>query len=240
MLEEKEVERLLYIVPAVVLILAVIGGPSKETVSSVVFMGLLSSAALYFLGFPAPAAASLVGSFLASLMLVMELEPWRNFSRAVTVTEPLIKTYFKILTVTNEVVRTSLATLISRITKTVTVTTTIFKTTTITSISTEFLCAKVIKLTNTWEEGPLPCPQVLYCSGPKDVLVYYGTNLTLSPYLIMGKGATVIYTPQGTWSLARCNRTVTLTAGETLALARPYYGQPPVTVTLVRMTTESR
>jgi len=203
-------------------------------------MGLLSSAALYFLGFPAPAAATLVGAFLASIMLVVEQEPWSALTKTLTLTTTLVSTQYRIVTVTNNVLKTSVILITSTVTNTVVSSITVTKKVTYTVNVTKFICGKVVTLSSTWLEGPLRCPQTLYCVGPKDVIVYYGRNLSLRPYVLVGNGATVLYTPEGTWELAHCNRTLTVEAGESLALARPYYGQPPATITIIRMTTESR
>ncbi len=229
-MNEEELERLLYVVPSIVLILALIATPSKSSMASIAFVGTLASAVLYFLGFPGPASASLVSTFLSVAIMFMLLYPLKTDVKVRTIT--YVRTEISVVTVTNKIVSTEFLT--RTVTKNVTVSNVVTHTLTVVRNVTVYktFCGKVVTLTSYTALGPFNCSKVLSCNGARDVVIYIGKDLRVAATPIGGSPPTLIYVPEGTWREGYCGQLITVSRGETLILARPFYGQSPETVTL--------
>jgi hypothetical protein len=204
-----------------VLIASLLAPPSQAS-----FLGILAAAVLYFLGYPGPATATLLSTAVAFAISALN-----NFKEGTTIIN-FTRTRVVVVTVTNEVVRTEVLTLVS--TKTVTETSSELRTVTITNTITLTkevpFCGTVIEL-RSYALLTLGNFSKALCLAPPDVNAYVGRSLSVSTQALPGTPPTLIYLPQGEWRPLTCNRTQTLRAGETIMIARPYYGQSPEKVT---------
>ncbi|UXD22276.1 hypothetical protein IPA_03150 [Ignicoccus pacificus DSM 13166] len=225
-LEEREVERLLYVVPSIVLFLAL----TNTSMASLSFIGLLSSAVLYFLGYPGPATATLFSTAVS--VGLKALDSYISQPRIIKIYTNTTVTKVLVVTAKSVEIRTSMITVTETLTETYFKTRNITLTNTKTITLTKTFCGKIIKLVSYTILPPARCDEVFACTAPPDVNLFIGENLTVGTMPLPGTPPTLIYTPIGRWENVECNSTFTLKEGERILIARPYFGQPPENVTI--------
>ncbi len=215
-MEEEDIEKLLYVIPATVIALALLD-PSDYR--GIVLLSLASSGVLFFLGYPSQAFATLLSGLLSLGALKLS-----SIEVARTVTTSFIETTTSIKVVTVTVTKREIAT------ETVTLNETVLETRYVTVRD----CSREVVVTSYENLGVSSCYGKLACSGSKEIYLIVGRGLRLRETVV---SAVTVYLPvNGT--LAPCGE-VSVKPGYTIVVARPYYGQPPATVT-IRMKTESR